>query len=130
MHTVSRTRRHLLGGLVADRGPGFEQFERLLGDFLERLPIRPMLIGNVYDPTFGDDRQNFVGVEPALARGNLGRMNETLARLAGRYGELVDLHGHFLSGDPSWYTRIIEPSLRGASEARRAFLRHLLRDGA
>jgi hypothetical protein len=34
----------------------------------------------------------------------------------------VDLHRHFLIGEPSWYTCTIEPSLRGASEIRRCFL--------
>ena len=116
----------LLSGLVTDRGPGIEAFARTLEDFLRALPIRPVLIGNVYDPTFGDDRQNFLGVEPALARANLGRVNALLAQLAGGYGELVDLHAHFLTGDPSWYTRTIEPSLRGASEVRRAFLPRVL----
>src|SRR3712207_211159 len=99
---------------------------RSLDAFLRDLPIRPVLIGNVYDPTFGDDRQNFLGVEPAVARGNHRRMNAVLADLAGRYGALVDLHAHFLTGDPSWFTRTIEPSLVGASEVRRAFLARLL----
>jgi hypothetical protein len=44
---------------------------------------------------------------------------------ASRYGVLVDLHAHFLTGDPSWFTRTIEPSLRGASEVRRCFLPYL-----
>jgi hypothetical protein len=34
----------------------------------------------------------------------------------------VDLHAHFLTGDPSWFTKEVEPSLTGASEVRRAFL--------
>jgi hypothetical protein len=41
-------------------------------------------------------------------------------------GALVDLHAHFLTGDPSWFAYTIEPSLRGASEARRCFLPYLL----
>jgi hypothetical protein len=49
-----------------------------------------------------------------------------LAGLAGRYGALVDLHAHFLSGDPSWYVSTIEPSLVGPSEVRPAFLPHVL----
>ena len=112
----------LLSGLVTDRGPGLDAFARLLDDFLRALPIHPVLIGNVYDPTFGDDRQNFLGVDPALARANLQRVNTVLEQLATRYGTLVDLHAHFLTGDPSWFTRTIEPSLRGASEVRRCFL--------
>ena len=116
----------LLRGLVADDGPGIEAFGRSLDAFLRDLPIRPVLIGNVYDPTFGDDRQNFLGIDPAVARGNHRRLNAVLADLAGRYGVLVDLHAHFLTGDPSWLTHTIEPSLVGASEVRRAFLSRLL----
>jgi len=116
----------LLRGLVADDGPGIEAFGRSLDAFLRDLPIRPVLIGNVYDPTFGDDRQNFLGIDPAVARGNHRRLNAVLADLAGRYGALVDLHAHFLTGDPSWLTHTIEPSLVGASEVRRAFLSRLL----
>ena len=116
----------LLWGLVTDSGPGIEAFARALDDFLRSLPIRPVLVGNVYDPTFGDDARNFLGVDPALARTNHQRMQRVLAELAGRYGKLADLHGHFLTGDPSWYTHTIEPSLIGASEVRRVFLRLLL----
>jgi acyl-CoA thioesterase I len=116
----------LLQGLVADDGPGIEAFGRALDAFLAGLPIRPVLIGNVYDPTLGDDRQNFLGVDPALARANHRRLNAILAVLGGRYGDLVDLHDHFMRGNPSWFTRTIEPSLVGASEVRRAFLPHLL----
>jgi len=57
-----------------------------------------------------------------MARANHRRVNEVIGRLAARHGRLVDLHRHFLSGDPSWYVHTIEPSLRGASEVRRAFL--------
>ena len=116
----------LLGGLVTDTGPGIDTFGRALDAFLADLPIRPVLIGNVYDPTFGDDRQNFLGVDPTLARANHRRVNAILAELGRRNGALVDLHAHFLGGDPSWLTRTIEPSLIGASEVRRAFLSHLL----
>jgi hypothetical protein len=49
-----------------------------------------------------------------------------LEQLAAHYGALVDVHAHFLTGDPSWYTSTIEPSLRGASEVRRAFLPRVL----
>ncbi|HEX3302825.1 MAG TPA: SGNH/GDSL hydrolase family protein [Thermomicrobiales bacterium] len=91
----------LLGGLIADRGPGVEAFAQALDDFLVSLPIRPILIGNVYDPTFGDDHRNFLSIEPAVARANLGRINAMLAQPATHYGQLVDLHAHFLTGDPS-----------------------------
>ena len=117
----------LLAGLIVDPGPGLDAFATALDAFLRQLPIRPVYLGNVYDPTFGDDARNFLGVDPALARANHQRLNAALAEIAGRYGELVDLHAHFLTGDPSWYAYTIEPSLRGASEVRRCFLRHMLR---
>ena len=116
----------LLRGLAADHGPGVRAFEVQLEQFLRQLPIRPVLMGTVYDPTFGDDSRNFLGVDPRIARSNLGRVNDVIAKLASRYGEPIDLHAHFLRGDPSWFTHTIEPSLRGASEVRRAFLPKVL----
>ena len=112
----------LLRGLVTDPGPGVERFAASLRAFLERLPIRPVLVGNVYDPSFGDDRRNFLGIEPRVARESHRRMQAVLEDAASRYGTLVDLHAHFLRGDETWYAQTIEPSLRGASEVRRAFL--------
>jgi acyl-CoA thioesterase-1 len=76
--------------------------------------------------TFDDDSLNFLGIEPSIVRQSHRVMNDVLAELAKRYGTLVDLHTHFLTGDTSWYTQIIEPSLRGASEIRRCFLRQVL----
>jgi acyl-CoA thioesterase-1 len=112
----------LLQGLAADKGPGLRAFGASLDKFLAGLAVRPVLLGNVYDPTFGDDSRNFLGVDAITARANHRRVNEVIASLARRYGELVDLHAHFLQGNPSWMTRTIEPSLLGASEVRRAFL--------
>lgn len=112
----------LLRGLAADGGPGVKEFERKLAAFVRSLPIRPLLVGTVYDPTFGDDSRNFLGVEAKLERRNHGRVNQVLAEVAARHGALADLHAHFLRGDPSWYVHTIEPSLRGASEVRRVFL--------
>ena len=112
----------LLAGLIVDAGPGVDAFAGALDAFLVALPIRPVYVGNVYDPTFGDDARNFLGVEPAFARANHRRLNAALADMGARYGALVDLHAHFLTGDPTWFTGTIEPSLRGASEVRRAFL--------
>ncbi len=117
----------LLRGLLVDRGPGFEAFQRKLSAFLTALPIRPVLLANVYDPTVGDDRHNFTGVPVEKARDNHRRLNGILATLASEYGVLVDLHGHFLGGDASWFTSTIEPSLRGASEVRRCFWRELVK---
>ena len=116
----------LLGGLAADAGKGVITFQGQLEQFLKRLPVRPVLLATVYDPTFGDDARNFLGVEARIARANHRRVNDVIAGLAPRYGQVVDLHSHFLRGDPSWFTQTIEPSLRGASEIRRAFLRPVL----
>lgn len=116
----------LLRGLIGDTGAGIATFANALDTFVRQLPIRPILLGSVYDPTVGDDRRNFVGVDPAIARKNLQRMNTTIQEIANRYGQFVDLHAHFLKGDPSWFTATIEPSLRGASEVRRAFLPHVM----
>lgn len=116
----------LLQGLILDRGPGIDAFASALENVVRALPIRPVLLGNVYDPSFGDNNRNFVGVDPAIARGAHRRLNAAIAEIAARHGTLVDLHAHFLTGDPTWYTNTIEPSLRGASEVRRCFLPHLL----
>ena len=98
------------------------RFESALDAFVRALPARPLLVGTVYDPTFGDDSRNFLGVDAKTARRNHRRVNDILAQVASRHGALADLHGHFLRGDPSWYVHTIEPSLRGASEVRRVFL--------
>lgn len=116
----------LLQGLLIDRGSGIDAFGAALEAFVHGLPIRPVLIGNVYDPTFGDDARDFTGLDPAIARGNHHRVNGKIAKVANRHGTLVDIHAHFLTGDPGWYTGTIEPSLRGASEIRRCFLLHLV----
>lgn len=116
----------LLRGLIRDTGEGIAAFEDALDLFVQRLPIRPVLLGTVYDPTFGDDQRNFLGVEATIARKNLQRINTVIEKIANRYGNVVDLHAHFLTGDPSWFTATIEPSLRGASEVRRAFLPYVL----
>jgi acyl-CoA thioesterase I len=110
-------------GLAQDRGKGMLAFRAALDQFLRQLSIRPVLVGNVYDPTFGDDTRNSLGIDPPSARANHAHMNTILAELAEKYGALVDLHAHFLTGDPSWFTHTIEPSLKGASEVRRCFLR-------
>jgi hypothetical protein len=112
----------LLLGLAGDTGAGVSAFEAALECFLRTLPIRPVLLGTVYDPTFGDDRLNFLGLDPRVARANHTRVNGVIGVLADRYGGLVDIHAHFLTGDASWFTQTIEPSLTGASEVRRVFL--------
>ena len=112
----------LLRGLAADRGPGVIAFERTLARFIAALPLRPLFLATVYDPTFGDDSRNFLSVDARTARANHRRVNEAIGSAAARHGRLVDLHAHFLRGDPSWFTRTIEPSLVGASEVRRAYI--------
>jgi acyl-CoA thioesterase I len=117
----------LLIGLAADRGEGIARFERTLDGFLRALPVRPVLLGTVFDPTFGDDSRNFLSVDARIARPNLNRINGIIGELAARYGQLIDVHGHFLKGDASWFTHTIEPSLRGASEVRAVFLPAVLK---
>ena len=112
----------ILGGLAGDRGPGIRRFARTLEAFVRALPVRPVLLGNVYDPTFGDDSRNFLGTDARIARANFDRVNAVIAEIAARHGALVDVHRHFLGGTPDWFTQVIEPSLRGASEVRAAFL--------
>jgi acyl-CoA thioesterase-1 len=112
----------LLRGLAGDSGAGMKAFEAALDSWLRGLPIRPVLLGNVYDPTFGDDARNFLRWDARIARANHRRMNEIISSCAARYGKLADLHAHFLRGHPSWYVNTIEPSLTGASEVRRVFL--------
>ncbi len=116
----------LLQGLMQDTGAGIATFAKALDAFVQQLPIRPVLMGNVYDPTIGDDRLNFSGTDVAIARKNFQRVNASIQEIANRYGQLVDLHAHFLKGDLSWFTATIEPSLWGASEVRRAFLPYVM----
>lgn len=116
----------LLQGLMQDTGSGMAAFAKALEAFVQQLPIRPVLMGTVYDPTLGDDRRNFSGVDPTIARKNLQRINTAIQDIADRYGQCVDLHAHFLKGDLSWFTATIEPSLRGASEIRCAFLPYVI----
>ncbi|SEN28002.1 GDSL-like Lipase/Acylhydrolase family protein [Nitrosospira multiformis] len=117
----------LLTGLAADRGEGSACFQQQLDAFLQALPVRPVLLSTIYDPTFGDDSRNFLATDARIARPNFNRINAIIRQLAPRYGELVDVHRHFLAGDPSWFTGTIEPSLRGASEVRAVFLPAVLR---
>ena len=111
----------LLRGLAAE-GRGIARFEATLAAFVRDLPVSRVVLGTVYDPTFGDDARNFLGVPAAVARANHRKVNDVIRAIAARHGGLADIHAHFLTGDPSWYTRTIEPSLVGASEVRRVFL--------
>ncbi|HWE37462.1 MAG TPA: SGNH/GDSL hydrolase family protein [Isosphaeraceae bacterium] len=120
----------LLSGLVDDTGPGVEAFVRELTAFLDALPIRPVALGTVYDPTFGiDEAAAGAFRDPRRARANFDRVNAALVELAPLYGVLADIHAHFLTGRPDWFVNAIEPSLRGASEVRRCFLDAVERAG-
>lgn len=126
----------LLQGLLVDKlasddpsvwDPWFAEYERIL----ERCPVRPLFVGNVYDPTFGDailEREFAEDGQGERLRSALRMFNEQLALSAARVdATLIDLHARFQSGDPSWVTQLIEPSSRGASEIRAAFLPSVLR---
>lgn len=117
----------LLCGLAADTGADLKRFAAALDAAVRTLRLRPLPLPlrNVFDPTFGDDSRNFLGVDARIARANHRRVNEFIAQVALRYGALVDLHTHFLRGAPHWFTNTIEPSLIGASEVRGAFLQQL-----
>jgi len=113
----------LLQGLVAGTAALLRGFERELRRVLGELAHTTLLIGTVYDPSFGDDSRNFLPIDPAIARRAHAAVNHILSAETERAGgRLVDLHAHFLTGDPTWFTQTIEPSLIGASEVRRAFL--------
>lgn len=120
----------LLQGLLYDEGEGIKAFSKALDQFVRELPLRPVLLGNVYDPTFGKDEHNFLPIEAKVARQKLQQVNVVIQEVANHYGQLVDLYSHFLQGESSWLTAMIEPSLAGASEIRRAFLPYVLEASA
>ncbi|OLB88208.1 MAG: hypothetical protein AUI15_28145 [Actinobacteria bacterium 13_2_20CM_2_66_6] len=121
----------LLQALVAGNEADLDTFPRRVRGALESLKHSRLFVANVYDPSFGDDSNNFLGVDPAQARRAHRRINEILKNETERVGGcLVDLHSHFMRGKPSWFTRQIEPSLIGASEVRHAFLDAIVRTSA
>ena len=72
----------LLRGLIRDSGAGINTFALSLDTFVQQLPIRPVLLGNVYDPTLGDDQRNFLGIDAAQARKSLQRINTAIEEIA------------------------------------------------
>jgi len=101
-------------------------FQRAARVALERVARARVFVANIYDPTFGNDALNWLGVDPRLARRKHEEVNTALAAETARvWGAVLDLRAHFLTGRPSWFTRTIEPSLEGASEIRRVALRSL-----
>jgi GDSL-like Lipase/Acylhydrolase family len=105
-----------------------KRFSAALGRFLSGLGIRPVLVGNVYDPTMGNNARNILPGNPSHLRAQHQALNEAIAEVAAAHGRLVDLHAHFLAGKPDWFVDFIEPSLVGASEIRRCFLADVMID--
>lgn len=90
----------LLQGLLAGRPEDLDEFEQALRSALARLSHTYLFVGNVYDPSFGDDSRNFLDIDPAPARRALAAVNGILAAETARAGgQLVDLHRHFLTGE-------------------------------
>jgi acyl-CoA thioesterase-1 len=116
----------LLQSLLTNEPLDVDRFERRVDEFLKRLPVDRILLGTIYDPTFGNDEASLLGIVPTLGREALQRMNAALGTLGTRYGILVDLHAHFLGGDASWFSHQIEPSAVGAREIARLYLRALV----
>lgn len=103
------------------------QFHNNISSFLRTVSrFMPMLVLNVYDPSFGDNTSNFLGlpeevitlIAPEFRRRH-GDVNALISANLPTNAQLVDMHAHFLTGDPSWYAHRIEPSEVGASEVRR-----------
>jgi lysophospholipase L1-like esterase len=111
----------------------FEEYERLR--FAMRLTmllrnLRTMgikaYVANIYDPTFGSNDRDFLGIgDKEAARRNYDALNKTIGECAA-LGVLVDLRAHFLKhGDESWFAFDIEPSKKGAEEIAKAFLEQI-----
>lgn len=100
------------------------RLSRFLG-YLRKSKMK-VLIANVYDPTFGNDAKDFLGIPESLRpemRRAYAMMNNAIGAAAAAQGaKLVDLRTHFLKGDDSWFFNKIEPSKRGAEEVAKAFL--------
>lgn len=118
----------LLQGLLwtPNERAAFDAWFAAYEETLRSCPVRTMFVANVYDPTFGRDElaREFVPAEVAeLVRARLKRFNDRLAASVASVGAtLIDVHARFAQGDPCWCVQLIEPSSRGASELRRAFL--------
>lgn len=129
----------LLTGLLADEGGvATSIFAYELETFLAAFPVRPVFVGNVYDPSFDGEDPAWAGFLAKAGgadalRPQHRRVNEVIAEVVAdtRGAYLVDLYGHFLAhGNPSWYSHRIEPSWRGCGEVRRVFLEKMESEGA
>jgi hypothetical protein len=79
-----------------------------------------VIISTVYDPTDGDDSLSSEIGLPLELRARYNAVNNGIRDIASRRGYLLaDLeqlfHGHGIRADDTWYTRIIEPNLAGAT---------------
>jgi hypothetical protein len=119
---VSMGGNDFLSGLHQDRdGEETSDFLRQYGFILSQITSKK-IIANVYDPFFGSAEINNIfpkSTDQGLVRRNYDSLNRGIEALAHRFGILLDLRKHFLTGDSSWFDKTIEPSLRGASEIRR-----------
>lgn len=104
-------------------------FDQQVEQFLAQVDM-PTYLLNVYDPSFGDDTNNILGVPdyllaaiaPEYRKRHVAVNNNLLLQAARSDATLIDMHKHFLAGESTWYTNVIEPSVQGASEIRRLFL--------
>jgi lysophospholipase L1-like esterase len=109
-----------------------ERYTELIAMIREELPNATLLLTTVYDPTDG------TGILPGLESYGrlpleyLDQFNDLVRRTAGS-GErtkVADVHRHFVGHGMKaletdrwyWKRNVIEPSARGASEIRRAWL--------
>lgn len=123
----------LMGRVVRDIA---EAYEFLVAEVMRIRPASSVIVTTVYDPTDG------TGILPGVFDGAGTLPLEHLETLNGRIRSLArettglalaDVHAHFLGHGVSapeadrWYWRrsLIEPSARGASEIRRAWLEAL-----
>jgi acyl-CoA thioesterase-1 len=117
----------MVTGLVESKeGKEIEEFKQKLRHFVEILPIRPVLITNVYDPTFGVDAKNFLHVDTQLGRKNHRAINDAIKEVADEFGHYVDIHTHFLTGNENWLEEYYQLAPIGSSEIRRVMLEAFL----
>ena len=119
----------LLQGLAHERGPDLRAFARLLEEWFQALPDPPVLRWEYLRSPRSATTRTTSSAPVSTWRWSgpaTGASMPCSPKRPGAGGSLVDLHGHFLTGDPSWLVRDIEPSLIGASEVRRCFLDKIL----
>jgi acyl-CoA thioesterase-1 len=113
------------GGMTDDALIGFRV---RLGRLIAHLTAAGItaFVANVYDPSFGSDDTDLLPIPREirpLVRRQYDALNMAIAEIATAHlAALVDLRAHFLTGEPSWFTKRIEPSRYGAREVAVAFL--------